>query len=646
MSRIRHGQPRPRRPRVPAILVAAFAAVVSVGPPASAETFTVHCPGQSLQARLNSAPAGSTILISGTCVGPFVVTNKSLTLKGSPHATLDGNQRGSTLTITGAPTVHLMGLTITRGLNDLGIGGGINASKGTLTLDHVVVQDDYAIAQSSKGGGIFMADGVLHITSSSIVHDVTLSQSTSNASASGGGVEMETGSLTISHSTIARDEAICHATAGTCQAIGAGIDHMGGPTHISASHVDSNRAVATGDSADVIIAGLSGSSLTLSHSTVADNVGVATSDGAGGAGTGIAAGVGGGGSATISGSIVRDNRLTVQANGSGGTVLVQDGGVVYAGDLTVTSSRITSNVLSASGTGKVDAFGGGLASDGRLTVSGSTVSSNVVNSHSTTGPVTAGDGGIIGVTEPSLTVLGSTIAGNHVTATAGADDAIAHAGGVQGSTTKFVMKGSTISGNTVDATAPSGHTAIAHAAGLELGGASAHDQIVNSTIANNAVRGHGPSFFAAGGGMESTAGTVTVTDVTIARNAAGERGGGLLVGGGTTTIEATILALNTAPPGGGPDCRGTIHSAGHNLVGVGAGCNFLGQVSDKANPHPKLGLLQHNGGPTATIAVLAGSPALNAIPKAACAVHVDQRGVPRPQPQNGNCDIGAYERRP
>ena len=56
------------------------------------------------------------------------------------------------------------------------------------------------------------------------------------------------------------------------------------------------------------------------------------------------------------------------------------------------------------------------------------------------------------------------------------------------------------------------------------------------------------------------------------------------------------------------------------------------------NSDPKLGPLAHNGGPTQTMALLPGSPAIDA---AACRLPVDQRGVARPQ--GLRCDIGAYE---
>jgi hypothetical protein len=63
---------------------------------------------------------------------------------------------------------------------------------------------------------------------------------------------------------------------------------------------------------------------------------------------------------------------------------------------------------------------------------------------------------------------------------------------------------------------------------------------------------------------------------------------------------------------------------------------------------PKLGSLQMNGGATQTHALLAGSPAIDAGPDAACVSNftgtpltVDQRGVPRPA--STHCDVGAFE---
>ena len=76
-------------------------------------------------------------------------------------------------------------------------------------------------------------------------------------------------------------------------------------------------------------------------------------------------------------------------------------------------------------------------------------------------------------------------------------------------------------------------------------------------------------------------------------------------------------------------------SLGHNLFTDGT-CPTA--TSDLANTDPLLSGFQAD----ATLPLLAGSPAINAGTNTDCPA-TDERGMPRPQ--NGLCDIGAYERR-
>jgi hypothetical protein len=307
----------------------------------------------------------------------------------------------------------------------------------------------------------------------------------------------------------------------------------------------------------------------------------------------------------------------------------------------VTASHITGNRTSVDSNGEATASGGGLMV-GRLTLTGSTVSSNTITVHAGPDAASAVGGAIYAAGSDPLTIGTSTIAGNHVDATSAANDATGN-GAVIGPSGTFTMRASTVSGNTAHSDAPGG-TAIAHAGGVQLNGASAHALIQNSTIAFNQATSTGSSAFAGGGGLESSGvQTVTITNATVANNHSSERGGGLEAAGvTTTTLEATILAGNTAPDG--PDCKGNVASAGHNLLGNDTNCTFASQSSDKVNKPAKLGPLHANGGPTQTMAVLTGSPALNAIPKAACALPTDQRGIKRPQ--GPACEIGAFELQP
>jgi hypothetical protein len=182
----------------------------------------------------------------------------------------------------------------------------------------------------------------------------------------------------------------------------------------------------------------------------------------------------------------------------------------------------------------------------------------------------------------------------------------------------------TLSGVTV-----AGNTATGNGGGIEnLGTLS----IVDSTIANNAAG----STTGNGGGLD-TSGSLTLLDSTIAGNSAGKDGGGIAVEKGTITARDTIIATNFAPAG--PDILGGLGSLGHNLIGNTSGATGLAS-SDLTGVNPKLGTLQNNGGPTPTLALLSGSPAIDA-GDATGAPATDQRGDARIV--NGVIDIGAYE---
>jgi hypothetical protein len=66
-------------------------------------------------------------------------------------------------------------------------------------------------------------------------------------------------------------------------------------------------------------------------------------------------------------------------------------------------------------------------------------------------------------------------------------------------------------------------------------------------------------------------------------------------------------------------------------------CSFVGGLT--ISPDARLGVLGDNGGPTKTIRLLSGSPAIGAA--LSCPIR-DQRGVERP---SQGCDSGAFESR-
>jgi hypothetical protein len=153
--------------------------------------------------------------------------------------------------------------------------------------------------------------------------------------------------------------------------------------------------------------------------------------------------------------------------------------------------------------------------------------------------------------------------------------------------------------------------------------------ITNSTFASNAGDN-------GGGGLYNFQGTVTVSNSTFANNSSG--GGLANRDGATTSIGASIVANNA-----GGNCF-SLNDQGYNLSSDNS-CSFTAST-DQQNTDPKLASsLANNGGPTQTLALQTGSPAIDQIPVAQCPA-TDQRGTARPDESESACDIGAYESYP
>jgi hypothetical protein len=142
------------------------------------------------------------------------------------------------------------------------------------------------------------------------------------------------------------------------------------------------------------------------------------------------------------------------------------------------------------------------------------------------------------------------------------------------------------------------------------------------------------------------------------RAAAEGTGGGIRVGPAIVTIARTIIAVNTASnglgdltgaPTPGPNVDGAVTSGGHNLVGVMTDAAGFAATGDKTGANPMLAALSNNGGPTQTMTLSAGSPAIDSA--VAGGATTDQRGQPRTvddpavanAPTSDGTDIGAVE---
>jgi hypothetical protein len=306
----------------------------------------------------------------------------------------------------------------------------------------------------------------------------------------------------------------------------------------------------------------------------------------------------------------------------------------------------------------------------QVTIRGAGARSTVINANGTSRVIEIGG--------DKVTIEGVTITGGRATELAPGEELPGDGGGILGyEVDQLILNAVNVTGNVASQNGGGIATPPEGAARTEL-------TINNSTIANNKVTGGlaeglgggvyvlGDLLLAnstvTGNSAESTVGTVqgggvvsalditdteptkvTIVNSTIAGNSVGATG----VGGGLATynptagvatellVRNTIVAGNTGPAGPS-DCALVALPTSNNNISSDASCMFADPGS-KQNVNPLLGLLANNGGETDTLALLEGSPAIDAGTNVGCPP-VDQRGVSRPQ--GAACDIGAFERVP
>ncbi len=171
--------------------------------------------------------------------------------------------------------------------------------------------------------------------------------------------------------------------------------------------------------------------------------------------------------------------------------------------------------------------------------------------------------------------------------------------------------------------------------------------LLNSTIVGNVSVGDaGPQ---AGGIMADNGATATLDNSTVAGNRAGDvvedgtAGGIYQHSGATFAVGDSVIAANSVGFNGmvttnasGAECVGSFGGLGGVLIQFqpGTACTIPGATGTN---NAGLGDLDDNGGPTKTIALESGSPAIGL---AESCPPTDQRGVPRP---GTDCDSGAFE---
>jgi predicted outer membrane repeat protein len=464
-----------------------------------------------------------------------------------------------------------------------------------------------------QGGGIFNA-GTLRLSACTL---------TGNQATAGGGIYDSFGASLTAEG--------CTVTANQAGSVGGGGIYAdnGGTVTVSGSTVSGNLSGGAGG-------GLALYNLrtTLRDSTVSDNQAVTSVFNVAGAGIANASAL------TIANSTVSGNSALPDSsnryNGEGG-------GVYNTGALTIDGSTFMGNTAGLGGA--LFTATAGLPNSAGATVAGSTFANNSATGDAPLTDQTGGLGGAIDNGSGSLTVTDSTFANNSASGYGyfggSAGGAIANAGTLTLSNSTFY--GNSATGST---TAPGSGGALY--TGTVIGGTSSAT-VTNSTFFGNSADGNG-------GAINAASGALVVNNSTLAGNQAGNsgQGGGAYVSSGihvaTVTLYDTIVAGNRHGTVG-DDVFGFVSPATSifNLIGDGTGGGLSdgiggNRVGTASNPiDPLLGPLQDNGGPTWTMALLPGSPALDAGDNDGVPA-TDQRGLPRVV--GGTVDIGAFEAQP
>jgi predicted outer membrane repeat protein len=369
------------------------------------------------------------------------------------------------------------------------------------------------------------------------------------------------------------------------------------PLTIRDSMISGNTSSAAREAFGGGVAGLK--SLTIGTTTVSTN----SAQGGGGVLVGAAgssifhstlsgntAGTGGGGAIRNESSGFSLTNSVLNGNVALGSE--SHGGAVFnMAPMTMTSDSFTGNSAGAGG--------GAVYSHNELAIGDSTFNANL-----------AAAGGAIENTNAHLNVVTSGFINN---------SASQHGGGIANETGSPAMVSRDLfSGNQAGTVGG----ALYNAAGSSL-------DVLTSTLVNNHASSGGGGIFTSACSMCA----LTVTTSTIASNSAGGGGGVLAQGsGGTESLTGSILSANS-----GGNCSGTFSDGGYNLEFGDNSCLFSAGT-DVLGHDPLLGGLQNNGGVTQTMALGAGSPAIDHVALAGLCIP-DQRATTRSSP----CDVGAYD---
>jgi hypothetical protein len=346
--------------------------------------------------------------------------------------------------------------------------------------------------------------------------------------------------------------------------------------------------------------------------------------------------------------------ITINGGGLVQLLRVNSGATLNLQLLTLTDGSVTGTSGGARGIGG-NGEGGAILNSGTVTAMGCTFSDDQANggaSAGTNGVGGNGEGGAIFNNGGTMTVTDSTFSANQANGGSGGAEGAGAGGGAGGGGAIFNSGGTmSVTGSTFSANLTNGGSGGIDDVNASSGngGAIANDGdgsmiVTNCTFAaNQATGGYGGAIV---NRWSSGSPALTVTNSTVSGNKTTSGVGAIEYAGGTVSLKGTILAANT----GGNCGAGIATDAGYNISDDNS-CNLYSGSSGNGVTNVNLASgLADNGGPTETIALLAGSAAIAQIPfPADCTdandspLTTDQRGYGRPAPEQSNCSIGAYE---
>jgi predicted outer membrane repeat protein len=335
------------------------------------------------------------------------------------------------------------------------------------------------------------------------------------------------------------------------------------------------------------------------------------------------------GTITLAATITISQDLTI--DGSGQAMTLSGGGSVHV--LTINSGvRLTFNHITVANSVS-PSDGGGVYNSGTLVVATSIFRGNIASG---TG------GGIYNSSGGMLIVSSSTFSGNAASGNGGG--IFNSSGGTASVSTSTFGEGSAYAGGSISNYGTLSVTTSTFSRNSAAWGGAIDNNVGTLSVTNSTFSGNTASSY---GGAINGGGVLSMSDSTLSGNSA-SYGGALNIGGGLR-VSNTVVA--NSPSGG--NCFAFAANPGVDGGGNlddGTSCGFSAVHHSRSNASPQLLPLADNGGPTTTMALAAGSPAIDLGLPAIClttgpsgANNLDQRGQSRHTDTRGDCDSGAFD---